>query len=231
MTDLHTLDTLERFSDRRDAGRQLAERLESRIKAEEAVILALPRGGTPVAHEVAVRLGAPLDVLLVRKLGVPWQPELAFGAIATGGVVVLNEDHLRALGLGDDVVNDIVERERQELERRERLYRDDHDRVDIAGKTVVVIDDGIATGSTVRAALASLAQRGVKGRIVACPVAAAETVSGLEDQADEVICLRTPIQFAAVGAWYDDFTPVSDSEVKQLLQDAASEVSEVVDRP
>ncbi len=229
MTDVLSRDFLERFSDRQDAGRQLADRLESMISGEESVILALPRGGVPVAHEVSARIGAPLDVLLVRKLGVPWQPELAFGAIATGGVVVLNEDHVRALGLGEDVVSDIIERERLELERRERLYRDDHEPVDIAGKTVVVVDDGIATGSTVRAALESLAQRGVARRIVACPVAAAETVSGLEDQADEVICLRTPIQFAAVGAWYDDFAPVSDAEVKQLLEQAATEVIEPID--
>jgi putative phosphoribosyl transferase len=219
----------DRFTDRQDAGRQLGDRLETMISGEEAVILALPRGGVPVAHEVSARVGAPLDILLVRKLGVPWQPELAFGAIATGGVVVLNEDHVRALGLGDEVVGDIIDRERLELERRERLYRDDHEPVDISGKTVVVIDDGIATGSTVRAALESLSQRGVARRIVACPVAAAETVKGLEDQADEVVCLRTPIQFAAVGAWYDDFAPVSDAEVKQILEQSATEVIEPID--
>jgi len=195
------------------------------IEAEDTVVLALPRGGVPVAFEVSARLGVPLDVLLVRKLGVPWQPELAFGAIATGGVVVLNEDHVRALGLGDDLVSDIVDRERIELERRERLYRDDHELVDVAGKTVVVVDDGIATGSTVRAALESLAHRGVARRLVACPVAAAETVRGLHDEADDVLCLRTPIQFAAVGAWYDDFTPVSDQEVKALLEQSTSEVA------
>ncbi|HSH76253.1 MAG TPA: phosphoribosyltransferase family protein, partial [Longimicrobiales bacterium] len=198
-------DELERFVDRHDAGRQLADRLEAMITGEDSVILALPRGGVPVAHEVSSRVGAPLDVLLVRKLGVPWQPELAFGAIATGGVVVLNEDHVHALGLGEEIVRDIIERERIELERRERLYRDEHEPVEIAGKTVVVVDDGIATGSTVRAALQALSQRGVARRIVACPVAAAETIRGLEDEADEIVCLRTPVQFAAVGAWYDDF--------------------------
>jgi putative phosphoribosyl transferase len=222
-------DAFDRFADRQDAGRQLADLLETKIGGEDVVVLALPRGGVPVAHEVSSRLGAPLDILLVRKLGVPWQPELAFGAIATGGVVVVNEDHVRALGLGEDVVSDIIERERLELERRERLYRDDHSPVEIAGKTVVVVDDGIATGSTVRAALESLAERGAARRIVACPVAAAETVSGLEDEADEVVCLRTPVQFAAVGAWYDDFAPVSDSEVKQLLVQAADEVTEPID--
>lgn len=222
-------DELERFSDRQDAGRQLADLLETKIRGEDSVILALPRGGVPVAHEVSARVGAPLDILLVRKLGVPWQPELGFGAIATGGVVVLNDDHVKALGLSDELISDIIDRERLALERRERLYRDDHGPVDIAGKTVVVIDDGIATGSTVRAALECLAERGPARRIVACPVAAAETVHGLADQADEVVCLRTPIQFSAVGSWYEDFAPVSDVEVKQILARAATEVAEPID--
>ena len=203
--------------------------LEGRLAGEDTVVLALPRGGVPVAYEVATRLGAPLDILFVRKLGVPWQPELAFGAVATGDVVVLNDDHIQALGLGDDLISDIIDRERMELERREGLYRDSHGPVDIAGKTVIVVDDGIATGSTVRAALECLAERGPARRIVACPVAAAETVSGLEDQADEVVCLRKPVQFAAVGAWYDDFAPVSDAEVKQLLAQSAAEVAEPID--
>jgi putative phosphoribosyl transferase len=203
--------------------------LEGRLAGEDTVVLALPRGGVPVAYEVATRLGAPLDILFVRKLGVPWQPELAFGAVATGDVVVLNHDHIQALGLGDDLIAGIIERERMELERREGLYRDGHGPVDITGRSVVVVDDGIATGSTVRAALESLAERGAERRIVACPVAAAETVSGLEDEADEVVCLRTPIQFAAVGAWYDDFTPVSDAEVKQLLAQSAAQVAEPID--
>jgi len=205
------------FADRREAGRQLADAVEQAVAGEDVVILALPRGGVPVAREVADRLGAPLDVLLVRKLGVPWQPEMAFGAIASGDVVVTNEDHLKALGLKEEMVRDIVDRERAELERREQLYRDSRERVDISGRTVVVVDDGIATGSTVRAALKSLEQRGVKRRIVACPVAAAETVRALEEQADQVICLRTPRAFGAVGTWYDDFAPVFDSEVRQLL--------------
>lgn len=222
-------ETLDRFSNRRDAGRQLADILQAKIVGGDSVILALPRGGVPVAYEVATRIGAPLDILLVRKLGVPWQPELGFGAIATGGVVVLNDDHIRGLGLGDDLVQDIIDRERLELERRERLYRDEHEPVDITGKTVVVIDDGIATGSTVRAALECLAERGPARRIVACPVAASETVHGLEDQADEVVCLRMPVQFAAVGAWYDVFTPVSDAEVRHLLSEAAAGVSGTID--
>ncbi len=229
MTDSSAGDPVERFADREDAGRQLAELVARRIEGEDAAVLALPRGGVPVAYEVAGRLAAPLDVLLVRKLGVPWQPELAFGAIASGGVVVLNDDHIRALGLGEDVIRDTIERERLELERRERLYRDHHEPVDLAGKTVVVVDDGIATGSTMRAALESLAERGVAHRIVASPVAAAETVHGLEDEADEVICVQTPPAFFAVGAWYDDFAPVSDADVKQLLAEAAARVGEPID--
>jgi putative phosphoribosyl transferase len=220
---------VDRFADRQDAGRQLADLLETKIRGEDAVVLALPRGGVPVAYEVATRLGAPLDVLLVRKLGVPWQPELAFGAVATGDVVVLNDDHVRAMGLSEDIVSDIVERERMELDRRELLYLEGHEPVDIAGKTVVVVDDGIATGSTVRAALESLARRGVARRIVACPVAAAETIRGLEDEADEIVCLRTPARFSAVGAWYDDFAPVSDAEVRNLLDQAETGAAESVD--
>lgn len=216
-------DTPERFVDRRDAGRQLAGVVEAAVGGEDVVILALPRGGVPVAYEVSSRLGAPLDVLLVRKLGVPWQPEMAFGAIATGDIatgdiVVVNDDHVKALGLGEDIIHDMVEREHTELERRYQLYRAGRPPLDIAGKTVVVVDDGIATGSTVRAALKSLEQRGVKRRIIAVPVAAAQTVRALEEAADEVICLRTPSAFGAVGTWYDDFAPVFDSEVKELLE-------------
>ena len=222
-------DALERFADREEAGRLLADLVASEIGGDDVIVLALPRGGVPVGYEVATRIGAPLDVLLVRKLGVPWQPELAFGAIATGDVVVMNEDHVQALGLGDELVRDIVERERMELERREHLYRDDQAPLDLEGKTVVVVDDGIATGSTVRAALGTLAQRGAARRIVACPVAAAETIRGLEDEADAVLCLRTPMNFSAVGAWYEDFQPVSDNEVRSLLERAAAEVGEPID--
>jgi predicted phosphoribosyltransferase len=216
-------DAPERFPDRHSAGKLLADAVEPVVAGEDAVILALPRGGVPVAYEVAKRLGAPLDVLLVRKLGVPWQPELAFGAIATGDIVVKNDDHLKALGLKPDVVDDIVERERAEIDRREHLYREGRAPLDIANRTVVVVDDGIATGSTVRAALKSLERRGVRKRIVACPVAAAETVRALEKLAHEVICLRTPVAFGAVGTWYDDFAPVFDSEVKELLEETSGD--------
>ena len=159
-----------------------------------------------------------MDVLLVRKLGVPWQPELAFGAIATGEVVVLNQGHVRSHGIGQGLIRDVVERERRELDRREHIYRSDRKPLPLAGKTAVVVDDGIATGATVRAALESLAKRGVARRIVACPVAAAETVPGLEDEAELVLCLETPTSFLSVGAWYEDFSAVSDDEVRRLLE-------------
>jgi len=214
-----------KFIDRRDAGRQLAPAVEAAVGEDDAVILALPRGGVPVGYEVSTRLGVPLDVLVVRKLGVPWQPELAFGAIATGDIVVLNDDHVKALGLGQEMIHDIVEREHTELKVREKLYRDGCAPIDIAGKTVVVVDDGIATGYTVRAALKSLEHRGAKRRIVASPVAAAGTVRALEEDADQVICLKTSVAFGAVGRWYDDFAPVFDLEVRELLGNASRQES------
>ncbi|MEQ1854984.1 MAG: phosphoribosyltransferase [Longimicrobiales bacterium] len=218
-------DRPERFADREQAGRLLAALVAPEVEGEDAIVLALPRGGVPVGYEVATRVGAPLDVLLVRKLGVPWQPELAFGAIATGEVVVMNEDHVQALGLDRETVRGTIERERIELDRRERLYRDGRGPLDLEGKTVVIVDDGIATGSTVRAALGTLAQLGAARRIVACPVAAAETVRELESEADGVLCLMTPLDFSAVGEWYEDFRPVSDDEVRTLLKRAAAEGS------
>lgn len=220
----------ERFEDRRHAGRLLADLVAAEVEDRNVVVLALPRGGVPIAYEVASRLRAPLDVLLVRKLGVPWQPELAFGAVATGGVVVLNEDFLRAVGIGAHTVREIAELERSELERRERIYRDEHAPADLGGRTAVVIDDGIATGATMRAALASLKQRGVARRVVATPVAAAETIGELDDEADAVLVLTTPPNFAAVGAWYEDFYPVSDDEVRALLARAARQLHEEHDR-
>jgi predicted phosphoribosyltransferase len=163
-----------------------------------------------------------MDVVLVRKLGVPWQPELAFGAIATGDVAVIDDDYVRALGVGREAIREVVERERIELGRREQLYLEGRPPLDVKGKTVVIVDDGIATGSTMRAALASLATRGAARVVVASPVAAVETVRSLEDDADAVLCLRTPANFAAVGAWYEDFAPVSDHEVRRLLKRAAT---------
>jgi putative phosphoribosyl transferase len=215
--------SVSRFVDRWAAGRALADEVAPHLDPAESVILGLPRGGVPVAHEIAARVGAPLDVLLVRKLGVPWQPELAFGAIATGDVVVYNNDVVRVAGLSREEMDEVVERERAELARRERLYRGDRPPADVAGKTAVVVDDGIATGSTVRAGLRALAEREASRTIVACPVAPPETVDLLLTEADEVICLQTPPDLGAIGLWYDDFTPVADDEVVRLLSEPEAE--------
>ncbi|HSM60469.1 MAG TPA: phosphoribosyltransferase family protein [Longimicrobiales bacterium] len=206
-----------RFADRVDAGRRLSEVLEPHLHPDEAVILGLPRGGVPVAYEVATAVGAPLDVLVVRKLGVPWQRELAFGAIATGDVVVYDPDVMSMIDLPDDQRDAVVERERGELERRERLYREGRPPLDVRDREAVVVDDGIATGSTVRAALRALALRGAARRIVACPVAPPDVVRALRREADLVVCLETPEPLMAVGFWYDNFGEVSDQDVKVLL--------------
>jgi putative phosphoribosyl transferase len=206
-----------RFMDRWDAGRQLAERVAPCIEGKSSVILALPRGGVPVASEIASRVGAPLDVLLVRKLGVPWQPELAFGAISSGDVLVFNDEVLRMLDLSPREIDEVVERERAELARREQLYRGGRPSLPVDGRTVVLVDDGIATGSTVRAGLRALATRGASRTIVACPVAPPETVERLLREADDVICLQMPPNLGAIGLWYEDFSPVTDEEVQRLL--------------
>jgi putative phosphoribosyl transferase len=160
--------------------------------------------------------------VLVRKLGVPWQPELAFGAVSTGGIVVMNEEIVRAAGLGKDAMDRVIERERGELERREEALLGGRPPLPVEGRTAVLVDDGIATGATVRAALAALAERGVRRTVLACPVAPTETVRVLEREADEVVCLSTPEPFFAVGAWYRDFSPVSDHEVTEILARAGS---------
>jgi len=205
------------FADRIEAGEFLAERLEPIVGREACVVLALPRGGVPVAEVIARRLGAPLDVLIVRKLGVPWQPELAFGAISSGGVVVTNPDVVRGTGLERRDLDAVIERERNELERRERLFHGARDPLPVEGRTVVLVDDGIATGATVRAALDALDARGVGRTILACPVAPPEVIEALAERADEVVCLSAPYGFQAVGTWYRDFTPVTDDEVQEIL--------------
>lgn len=209
----------ETFTDRRDAGRQLADRLSSVVHDEDAVVLALPRGGVPVAEEVAEELGAALDVMLVRKVGVPWQPELALGAVASGDVTVFNDEVVRATGLTPEDIAQAVEREREELGRRERLYREGRPPADVAGKTVILVDDGIATGATIRAALRAVQQRGAARTIVASPVAPPETVAALRAEADDVVCVKTPDDLRAIGFWYEDFTPVEDHEVVIALRD------------
>jgi putative phosphoribosyl transferase len=208
---------VERFRDRAHAGRLLAARLRRHAGRPDVVVLGLPRGGVPVAAEVAERLRVPLDVFLVRKLGVPGHEELAMGAIATGGVRVLNEAVLAAAGVSGEDVAAATAREREELRRRERAYRDDRPPPDLRGRTVVLVDDGLATGATMRAAAAAARRQQAACVIVAVPVAAPDTCRELRAEADEVVCLATPEPFYAVGLWYERFAPTTDDEVRRLL--------------
>jgi len=211
------------FRDRSDAGRRLAAELTAYADRPDVLVLALPRGGVPVAFEVAQALHAPLDVFLVRKLGVPDYEELAMGAIASGGVRVLNDDVVRGLGIPQEVIDAVAADERTELTRREREYRGNRPPAAVAGRTVIVIDDGLATGSTMRAAVAALRRQGPARIVVAVPVGAAETCDEFEDEADEVVCVRAPEPFYAVGRWYDDFSQTTDEHVRDLLRRAADE--------
>ena len=210
------------FSDRHDAGRQLADRLAAQ-ELVEPVVLALPRGGVPVAYEVAHRLEAPLDVLVARKIGAPWRPELGVGAIAEGGEPVFDPTILDAVGLRADDLADTVARERVELERRVRRYRGDRALPAVRGRDTVVIDDGLATGVTARAALRAL--RGLHPRrlILAVPVCASQTVALLREEADDALCLHAPAEFMGVGQWYRDFSQTSDDTVVELLARAGAE--------
>jgi len=209
------------FPNRAEAGRLLAEKLENYAGRSDVVVLGLPRGGVPVAYEVAQRLGAPLDVFVVRKLGVPGFEELAAGAIASGGVRVLNEDVVRALPNADQLIESVTEKETVELERREQIYRDGRPAPELRGRVVILVDDGLATGATMRAAVAALRQRGVAKIVVAAPVGAPDTCRELEQEADEIICAITPEFFQAVGQYYEDFSQTSDEEVRELLSRAA----------
>lgn len=211
------------FHDRREAGRELAEKLAG-YAGQNVLVLALPRGGVPVAYEVAEALNAPLDVYMVRKLGVPGYEELAMGAIATGGAVVLNPEVIEALRVTPSQVEAAQERERQELARCERKYRDGRPPPNISGRTVILIDDGLATGSTMRAAAAALKQDSPAKVLVAVPVGAAEACEQLRGLADEVVCAHTPDPFYAVGLWYLDFRPTGEQEVCDLLSKAAMRV-------
>jgi putative phosphoribosyl transferase len=208
------------FGDRTDAGRQLAARLMKYAGRSDVLVLALPRGGVPVALEVARVLHAPLDVFLVRKLGLPGHPELAMGALATGGIRILNEDVVRNLRIPDEVIDAVAAGEQEELERRERVYRGGRPAPDVRGRIVILVDDGLATGSTMRAAVAALRRQGPARIIVAVPVGAPDTCAEFQDEADEAICVRAPEPFYAVGLWYDDFSQISDEEVHDLLERA-----------
>jgi putative phosphoribosyl transferase len=208
-----------RFSDRHDAGRQLAEALDKYANHHDTIVLALPRGGVPVAYEVARALDAPLDVFLVRKLGTPGHEELAMGAIASGGVRVVNEQVRAMLQVSEDAIERVAAREQEELQRREHVYRGDAPPPELRGRTVIVVDDGLATGSTMRAAAEALRAHEPRWIVVAVPVAAPETCSEFRDIVDDVVCLYTPDRFQAVGLWYDDFSQTSDDEVRTLLQE------------
>ena len=209
-----------RFKDRKDAGRRLAQVLEG-YKGRNAVVLALPRGGVPVACEVASRLDAPLDLLLVRKLGLPGQPELAMGAVADGDIVIRNDDVIRLAGITDADFEVVLARERTELDRRRRSYLADRIRIDLAGRIAIVVDDGIATGATVRAALQAVAASKPSQIVLAVPVAPASAVSALKRYATKVVCLQTPEGFDAIGSYYHDFSQLTDDDVRELVASVA----------
>lgn len=211
------------IKDRIAAGQALAMALETYLECENLLILALPRGGVPVAFQLAVKLRAQLDLMLVRKLGTPGHTELAMGAIASGGIRVLNDDIISSIHVSDKTIERVVAEELKELERRERAYRGDRPRPEIKGRVVILVDDGIATGATMRAAITAIRQQHPISIIVAVPVAPAETVETLHKEADEVICLATPAPFIAIGKWYENFSQVSDAEVKKLLAKAWGE--------
>jgi predicted phosphoribosyltransferase len=211
------------FQDRRDAGKHLAEKLRAYTDEPDVLVLALPRGGVPVAFEVARRLRAPLDLFLVRKLGVPGQEELAMGAIATGGTYVVNEEVVRALGIPDDVLEAVAAKEQRELVRREQAYRGNRPPPEIGGRTMILVDDGLATGSSMRAAIAALRRRQPARIVVAVPVAAASTCAELAHEVDDLVCAITPEPFYGVGLWYEDFSQTTDEEVHELLERAARE--------
>ncbi|MFD0404235.1 phosphoribosyltransferase family protein [Kitasatospora sp. NPDC127116] len=211
-----------RFADRTEAGRRLAARL-GHLAGPDTVIVALPRGGVPVAAEVAAVLGAPLDICVIRKLGVPYQPELGMGAIGEGGVRVLNDQVIRFSAVTDEQLAEVERRERAELARRARRYRGDRPPADLRGRTVVVVDDGIATGSTARAACRIVRERGAARVVLAVPVAPADWAERLDEVADELVCVDTPSPFYAIGEFYADFTQTGDEEVLRLLTEAGGD--------
>ena len=214
------------YRNRSEAGKHLAAQLAKYANREDVLVLALPRGGVPVAFEVAKALRAPLDIFLVRKLGVPGHEELAMGAIATGGVRVLNPDVVDYLGIPASVIDAVAADELRELDRRERAYRGDRPEPDVRGKTVILVDDGLATGSTMRAAAAALRQQGPDRIVVAVPVSAPQTCDEYRMGVDEIICVKTPEPFYGVGLWYADFSQTTDEEVRELLERARNEIDQ-----
>jgi putative phosphoribosyl transferase len=205
------------LEDRTEAGRLLGQALQHYAGRRDTLVLALPRGGVPVAFEIVNAIHAPLDLMLVRKLGTPGQEELAMGAIAPGGVRLLNAEIVAQLGIPDAAIEEVTAREQTELERRQRAYRGDRPEPEVRGRCVILVDDGLATGATMRTAIKALRERQPKRIVVAVPVAPKETIATLRGEADEVICLATPAPFWAIGGWYQDFPQTSDAEVKSLL--------------
>lgn len=216
-----SFETHQRYENRRHAGAVLAQRLQPFKGRVDVVVLALPRGGVPVAHEVARALDVPLDVFLVRKLGVPGHRELAMGAIASGGVRILNGDVVAAYRVPGAVIDSVAREEQAELERRERTYRDGRAAAELRGRVVLLIDDGLATGASMKAAVEAVRRHGPARIVVAVPVGSPETCRELADVADEIVCARAPEYFAAVGQWYRDFSQTTDEEVRQLLHEHA----------
>jgi putative phosphoribosyl transferase len=210
------------LTDRQEAGRLLAEKLVSYAGRDDAIVLGLPRGGVVVAFEIAKSLNLPLDILLVRKLGAPGQEELAMGAIASGGFRSMNQDIVASFGLSKNQIERVIAREQAELERRELTYRQGKEPGALTGKTVIVVDDGLATGASMRTALRAVTSQKPAAVVLAVPVAPVATCEGLRAEVDEAVCLMTPSMFFSIGEWYQDFRQVSDEEVVQLLQDAAS---------
>ncbi|MGQ4650055.1 phosphoribosyltransferase family protein [Lyngbya aestuarii] len=205
------------FLNRTEAGQLLAKKLTTYTNCSDVLVLALPRGGLPVAFEVARALKASLDICLVRKLGVPGHKELAMGAIATGGVMVLNEEVVQNLGISKEIINQVAAQEQQELERRDRLYRGNRPVPQVKDRTVLLIDDGIATGSTMRAAITTLRYQQPKSIVVAVPVAPPSTCNELKREVDQFVCLTMPPAFHAIGLWYEDFSQTTDEQVRNLL--------------
>ena len=208
------------FHDRNEAGRALAKALAEYGHREDVLVLALPRGGVPVAAEIAAAFGAELDLMIVRKLGAPGQPELAMGAIASGGVRVLNRDVITSLGITDHAIEEVARREQQELERREHAYRGARPRPAVAGRCVILVDDGVATGATMRAGIEALRRQKPAKLVVAVPVAPPDTVAQLRGVADDVVCLATPEVFWAIGQWYVEFSQLTDEDVRERLEQA-----------
>jgi len=222
---------LTQFRDRKEAGKLLAAQLAAYANQQDVIVLALPRGGVPVGFEIAQALHVPLDVIVVRKLGVPGQEELAMGAIATGGICILNKDVVQFLNIPDEVIDDITAQELQELERREHLFRGERPAYDVGGRTVILVDDGIATGATMHAAVAAIKQRQPTRIIIAVPTAAPSTCDEFAAEVDELVCVIRPEPFIAVGYWYRQFSQTSDEEVRSLLERANQGTSTIPRRP